>query len=111
MGITTENLYFKPRLCVINDEQMEQIHAATLEVLERTGVKMTHSKGLEILAGAGAKVKDNRIRIPAWMVEDALAKAPHRVVLGNQKGERTVFLEKDNSYFGPSLDCIDYMDP
>ncbi len=111
MGTATEDLYFKPSLRVVNDAQIEQIHAATLEVLERTGVKMTHPKGLEILEGAGAKVKDNRVRFPSWMVEDAIAKAPHRMVLGNQKGERTVFLEKDNSYFGPSLDCIDYMDP
>ena len=28
---------------------------ATLEVLERTGIKMTHSRGLELLDGAGAK--------------------------------------------------------
>ena len=111
MGIATDNLYFKPSLRVINDGQIDQIHAATLEVLERTGVKLTHPKGLEILEGAGATVTDNRVRIPSWMVEDAIAKAPHRVALGNQKGERTIFLEKDNSYFGPSLDCIDYMDP
>jgi len=111
MGIATENLYFKPSLRVINDAQIDRIHAATLEVLERTGIRMTHPEGLEILEEAGAKVTGNRVRIPSWMVEDAIAAAPHRVVLGNQKGERTIFLEKDNSYFGPSLDCIDYMDP
>jgi len=78
MGITTENLYFKPSLRVINDDQIHQIHAATLEVLERTGVKMTHPKGLEILDGAGAKIQNNRVRIPSWMVEDAIAKASQK---------------------------------
>ncbi len=111
MGITTEDLNFKPSLRVINEDQIQRIHSASLEVLERTGVKMTHPKGLEIFHDAGAKIDGNRVRIPSWMVEDAIAKAPHKVALGNQKGERTVFLEKDNSYFGPSLDCIDYMDP
>jgi len=111
MGITTEDLNFKPSLRVINEDQIQRIHSASLEVLERTGVKMTHPKGLEIFHDAGAKIDGNRVRIPSWMVEDAIAKAPHRVALGNQKGERTVFLEKDNSYFGPSLDCIDYMNP
>ena len=91
MGITTENLYFKPNLRVINDDQISRIHAASLEVLERTGIKMTHPKGLEIFDGAGARVDGDRVRIPSWMVEDALAKAPQRLVLGNQKGERTVF--------------------
>jgi len=111
MGIEMEEICFKPNLRVINDEQISQIHAASLEVLERTGIKITHPKGVEILAEAGARVTGNRVRIPSWMVENAIAKAPHRVVLGNQKGERTIFLEKNNSYFGPSLDCIDYMDP
>jgi trimethylamine--corrinoid protein Co-methyltransferase len=49
MGITNENLYFKPSLRIINDEQISQIHGATLEVLERTGIQMTHARGLEIL--------------------------------------------------------------
>jgi trimethylamine--corrinoid protein Co-methyltransferase len=38
MGMTTDELNFKPRLQVINEEQIEQIHCATLDVLERTGV-------------------------------------------------------------------------
>jgi len=111
MGMSTDELYFKPKLRVINDEQIEQIHMATLEVLERTGVKMTHPRGLELFDGAGARVEGNRVRIPAWMVEDAIRKAPSRLVLGKRTGERTVFLERDKSFFGPSLDCIDYMDP
>jgi len=104
-------LHFKPKLQVINDDQMRHIHMATLEVLERTGVKMTHPRGLELLDGAGARVEGDRVRIPAWMVEDAIRKAPSRVILGSRKGERAVFLEEDKSWFGPSLDCIDYLDP
>jgi trimethylamine--corrinoid protein Co-methyltransferase len=104
-------LHFKPKLQVINDDQIRHIHMATLEVLERTGVKMTHPRGLELLDGAGASVEGDRVRIPAWMVEDAIRKAPSRVVLGNRNAERSVFLEEDKSWFGPSLDCIDYLDP
>jgi trimethylamine--corrinoid protein Co-methyltransferase len=104
-------LHFKPKLQVINDDQIRHIHIATLEVLERTGVKMTHPRGLELLDGAGARVDGDRVRIPAWMVEDAIRKAPSRVVLGNRNGERSVFVEEDKSWFGPSLDCIDYLDP
>ena len=32
------DLRFKQRLSVLNDDQIRQIHAATLEVLERTGI-------------------------------------------------------------------------
>ncbi len=111
MGIRLPELYFKPKLQVINEDQIKQIHMASLEVLERTGIKMTHPRGVELLSGAGARVDGDRIRIPAWMVEDALRKAPSRLVLGKRNGERSVFLEGDKSWFGPSLDCIDYLDP
>jgi trimethylamine--corrinoid protein Co-methyltransferase len=104
-------LEFQPRLSVINDEQIEQIHQATLEVLERTGVQITQARALELLDGSGARVDGSRVRIPSWMVEDAIRQAPNRVVLGNRDGERNVYLEGKKVWFGPSLDCIDYLDP
>ena len=111
MGMTTDELTFKPRLQVVNADQIAQIHMATLDVLERTGIKITHPKALEILAGAGASVNKDRVKIPAWMVEAAIRTAPSRIVLAKRTGERTVFLERDKSFFGPSLDCVDYLDP
>jgi len=104
-------LEFRPSLSVINDEQIEQIHQATLELLERTGIKTTHPRALELFDGGGARVDGNRVRIPAWMVEDAIRKVPSRVVLGSRDGRRKVFLEGKKYWFGPSLDCIDYLDP
>jgi trimethylamine--corrinoid protein Co-methyltransferase len=111
MGMITDELYFKPKLRIISDEQIRRIHEASLDVLERTGVELDHPQGLEILDGAGAKVDGQRVRFPSWMVEAAIQKAPPRIVLGRRTGERTVFLEGDKSFFGPSLDCIDYLDP
>jgi trimethylamine---corrinoid protein Co-methyltransferase len=111
MGMTTDELYFKPRLQVINAAQIARLHEATLDVLQRTGVKITHPRALEILSGAGARVNGDRVKIPGWLVEDAIRKAPSRIVLGTRTGKRTVFLELDKSFFGPSLDCVDYLDP
>jgi trimethylamine--corrinoid protein Co-methyltransferase len=104
-------LEFRPKLSVIEDAQIEQLHQATLEVLERTGIQIRHQRAVELLDGAGARVDGDRVRIPAWMVEDAIRQAPSRVVLGSRSGERKVFLEGDKVWFGPSLDCIDYLDP
>ena len=102
---------FRPRLSVINDDQVEQIHQATLEVLERTGVQVTHPKAKELLHGAGAYIQGDRVRIPSWLVEETIRKAPSRVILGSRSGERKVYLEGSKSWFGPSLDCVDYLDP
>jgi trimethylamine--corrinoid protein Co-methyltransferase len=105
------DLTHKPSMSVLGDEQVRQIHLATLEVLERTGVQISHPRALEILHGAGARVVGNRVHLPAWLVEDAIRQAPSRVILGRRDGTRSVFLEENKVWFGPSLDCIDYLDP
>lgn len=104
-------LNLTPKLRVLSDRQVERLHAATLEVLERTGVRLTHARAREVLHGAGARVQGDRVRFPSWLVEDAIRKAPPRVVLGNRDGSRALFLESDTPYFGPSVDCLDYLDP
>jgi trimethylamine--corrinoid protein Co-methyltransferase len=108
---TYPDIRFQPKLRVINDDQIEQLHYATLEVLERTGVRITHPRALEVLDGAGARIDGERVRIPAFLVEQAIASAPSRLILGKRNGERSVYLEGDKYYFGPSVDCIDYLDP
>ena len=105
------DLKFRPRLSVLSEAQIEQIHQATLELLERTGIQVTHPRALALFHGAGAHVDGKRVRIPAWLVEDAIRKAPSRVVLANRRGERKVFLEGDKYWFVPSLDCMEYLDP
>lgn len=105
------DLHFKPKLNVLNEGQIERIHRATLDLLEHTGVRMSYPKALEILAGAGAQVDKDRVRIPAWMVEDALRKASPRVALGRRSGECCVVLEGDRNWFGPNIDCMDYLVP
>ena len=104
-------LHFTPTLRVIDDEQIEQIHWAGLEVLERTGITLTHPAARDLLYSAGARVDGDRVRIPSWLVEDAIRKAPSRVILGRRNGERSVYLEGRKSWFGASLDCLDYLDP
>jgi trimethylamine--corrinoid protein Co-methyltransferase len=101
----------KPRLNVLHPEDIEEVYSATMEVLERTGVKVSHPMTLELLDGAGARVDNDVVRIPDWMVKDALRKAPSRIVLGKRDGERSVKLEGNRSWFGASLDCLEYLEP
>jgi hypothetical protein len=51
MGMAADELYFKPRMQVINQDQIDQIHCATVDVLERTGVDIPHKKALDMLSG------------------------------------------------------------
>ncbi len=101
----------RPTLNVFSTAQIEQIHLATMEVLERTGIRVTHLKALELLDGAGANVNGNRVRIPAQMVGEAIHATPSRFALGKRNGEPAIFLEDNKSWFGAGLDAVDYLNP
>jgi trimethylamine--corrinoid protein Co-methyltransferase len=101
----------KPKAFVLSGTQVEKIHGATLDLLEHTGIKMQHAKAVEMLDGAGARVEKDRIYLPAAIIDEALGNSPSRVVLGSRNYEDSVILEGDRTWFGPCLDCINYLDP
>lgn len=108
---TETTLRFTPRLQVLDDRQIGKLHTATVALLERTGVRVTHPRAREIFAGAGAKVDGDRVRIPGDLLESALAQAPGRVVLGNRSGQEAVVLEREAAWFGATIDDVYYLDP
>ncbi|MEM3566924.1 MAG: trimethylamine methyltransferase family protein [Candidatus Bathyarchaeia archaeon] len=72
----------KIRIRIFSRSELEAIHWATLDILERTGVKIYSEKCLKILEEAGCKVdyKMGRALIPSEVVEEALRKK--KVYLG-----------------------------
>jgi trimethylamine--corrinoid protein Co-methyltransferase len=110
-GLLVEELNFTPKLQILSQEQMERFHLATLEILERLGVRLNHPKGLEMLASVGCQVDGTQVRFPAAVVEKALGQAPKRIVLGDRDNGRTVHLEDRRTWYGPTIDCINYLDP
>ena len=102
---------FQPRLKVLNREQALAIHTAALEILEKTGFKMEHAGALEMLAGAGCRVlNDDRVRLPAYLVEDALRSAPRQIALYDQKGNKTMPLVNSNPFYGTGSDATFTLD-
>jgi trimethylamine--corrinoid protein Co-methyltransferase len=63
---------------VFTEDELNDIHLATLEVLEHTGLFFDDEEALEVLDGGGAVIdKKNRVaRFPANVVEDAIGSAP-----------------------------------
>jgi trimethylamine--corrinoid protein Co-methyltransferase len=79
--------YLSPQFAVLSENQLEELHLAGLEVLRRTGVRIHHSGALELLKEAGAFIsEDNLVKIPASLVEEALASAPSRVIMCDRDG-------------------------
>ena len=89
---------------VFSHDQCEELHLASLEVLDSIGVKVHEEKSLSLLIDGGARADGNLVKIPAWMVQQALATVPCRVPIGSRDGDRAMLLEKGRIYFGTGSD-------
>jgi len=65
-------------LDILTQEQLDQIHTETLEVLERTGINFLHKKTLELMKDKGCRVDFDikRVKIPSWLVEECIRRVP-----------------------------------
>ncbi len=96
---------------LLSPQQCEKLHHASLEILERTGVRIHEPEAVELLKKAGAFVSDgNRVRIPSGLVEKAFSTVPRRVVLCDRHGRRVMPVEGHRSFYGPGSDCMNIVD-
>src|SRR5690606_15513931 len=102
-----------PRLSMLNREQCDTIHRASLEILRRTGVRIYHAGALELLRQTDAVVTDdNLVRFPPGLVEWALGQAPSRIALCRRGSSQVMApLEGRQVNFGTGSDCPNYLDP
>jgi len=66
------------QLQFLNNDELYEIHMATIEILEHVGVKFLSREALQILGEAGAYVdfKEEIARIPEYLIKEAVKKAP-----------------------------------
>jgi trimethylamine--corrinoid protein Co-methyltransferase len=75
-----------PQLSVLSGDDVEAVHEATLRILSEVGLVLTEAEALEILTGAGAAVRGDRVLLPPNLVEAALAQCPRQVCLRGRGG-------------------------
>ncbi len=109
----TQDIVAYPRMHMLNGEQCQAIHDASLEILRRTGVRVYHREALELLRQSDAIISDeNLVRFPPGLVEWAVAQAPSRLVLCKRgSSEVAARLEGMEVNFGTGSDCLHILDP
>ncbi len=100
----------RPTLRMLSDEQIQVIHQTSLDILARTGIVMKNDQAKELLLDAGGWESEGRIKLPEYVVMEAIAAAPSRIPMHNRLGELTIPLEAGKVFFGPGSDCIFTMD-
>lgn len=104
-------LHIKPRQRFLSTAQIQGLHEATLSLMERTGLRVTHKQAQEILHGHGCSVDGDRVRLPGWLAEKALSTVPSQVVFFDRNRTTPVVLKDDDTWYGPTLDAYDYLAP
>lgn len=99
-------------LSVLTPDDVQDIHLATLEVLERTGIFVEGGEALDIFADGGARVdrSSKTVRLPAHVVEDAVRSAPSKIVLCGRDQANDIVLEAGRvgfTNFGEGVQVID----
>ena len=103
-GIRTQCV---PSYRLLTEDQIKEIHRASLEVLETAGVRLLHEDAVQLLRDAGCRVKGgNVVQIPNWLVEECIRSAPSRITVYNRKGQEAMRLEGRNIHFGLGTDLI-----
>lgn len=86
---------------LLSQEDLEKIHIASLEILEKTGIIMPLNKeGNLLLKEHGVKVESGNslCHFPAKVVEDALEKAPSVYKLCAMNPENDLILDGEHGY-------------
>ena len=103
--------YNRVRSTALDEAACATLHAATLTVLEQTGVEVGHERALEQLAAAGASVDGTRVRMPRALIEQALSTAPKTVVVESRGAAPSLSLRAGEVFFGTGSDCLSIIGP
>jgi len=97
----------------LTDDELNDIHQATLEILEKTGLFIETDEALEVFDGAGAEVdRQNKIvKIPPQLVEDAIGSAPSKILLAGRDPKHDKVLEVGRVHFTNFSEGIEVVDP
>ena len=93
-----------PRLSldILSDDQVRQIHNATLEVIDSTGVRFPSRRALQVWEASGARVdpKTGVVRASGDSIEQAIRQAPPIYNLAARDQECDLCLDGNHVYAG-----------
>ncbi|CAB1078897.1 hypothetical protein D1AOALGA4SA_6618 [Olavius algarvensis Delta 1 endosymbiont] len=105
----------RPTIKVLSKAQLERIHHYSLDILSRVGIRVDSKPARSLFAREANLVKnDNVVRIPAEMVEHALATAPSAIDIYDRLGNfrfQLAAADSPQTRFGIGVTNLYYQDP
>ena len=94
----------------MDQEQIERIDAASLDILEEVGVVFRDDIALQDWRKAGADVRGERVHLDRELVKSLIKTIPSEITLHARNPEKTVALGGRQSIFIP-MTCLLYTSP
>lgn len=100
-------------LNLFTDDELDTLHLATLDLLWNTGIKMEDKEALDLFDGHGADVDYDAelVRIPSYMVEDAIRSAPATINLAGRNPKKDFAVEGSRVGFVSFGEGVNLFDP
>lgn len=94
----------RPKLHLLDEGQMNEIHRYSLRILEDTGIEVESKAALQIFAKSGAvKIKNSVVFIKGELVNHAIKQAPSNIEIFNKSGNHAFHLgslQRGETHFG-----------
>jgi len=99
-------------LNILSNDELDEIHRATLEILEDTGMMILNDEARELFYSHGCKVdkKTDIVRIPSYLVEEALRSAPSTLLLAGRNPKYDIVIGGTKVGFMPFGVAIKILD-
>lgn len=97
-------------LDIFSKEDLEKIHEATLEVLEKAGVEIKSDEAREVFKSAGVKVNEKSVHLTQKDLDEYLNLAPEKFTLYARNEQNNVEIGGSNTVLAPGYGSPFVMD-
>src|SRR5918994_2159198 len=87
---------------ILDDERLELIHRASLDILEQVGIDFRDDEASRMWRSAGAEVERHRVRIPRALLLDLVARNPSSFMVHARNPERSTEIGGNKVAFAPT---------
>lgn len=105
----------RPKLTMLTEEQILEVHHQTLILLETIGVRVDSPSALEMLKNrvGSSMVNERTVRFPRELVEWAIEVAPRQIQMYDRRGNPrfTIGGAEDRTRFGIGVTALYYQEP
>ena len=100
-------------LNILTEDELQDLHLGTLELLEQTGIFVENDEALDLFEGGGAVVNRETkiVKIPPYLVDECIRSAPARVVLYGRDSKHDLVLDSTRVHFTNFSEGVQLVEP